>query len=68
MDVEQGGFARAGWRPTIPAPRRFGSARPSEVDERWQTTANAETSTCRSTAVWLAARQLATGEHHIYDI
>ena len=33
-------------------------ARPSEVDDP----------TCRSTAVWPAAAQLAVGEHHIYDI
>jgi hypothetical protein len=42
-------------------------ARPSEVDERRQTTAMADISTCRSTAVWPAVGQLAVIEHQIYD-
>jgi hypothetical protein len=43
-------------------------ARPSEVDDWRQTTANAEASTCRSAAVWPAAGQLAISRTHIYDI
>jgi hypothetical protein len=43
-------------------------ARPSEVDDGRQTTANAESSTCRSATVWSAADQLAVSEHHFYDI
>ena len=44
------------------------STRPSEVDDPRQTMASAETSTCRSTAIWPAAAQLAMGENHFYDI
>jgi hypothetical protein len=42
-------------------------ARPSEVDDRRQVTANAETSTRRSAAFRRAAVQVAISEHHIYD-
>jgi hypothetical protein len=43
-------------------------ARPSEVDDWRQTTANVEASTRRSAAVWPAAGQLAISWRHIYDI
>jgi hypothetical protein len=43
-------------------------ARPSEVDDKRQTTANAETSTHRSESFRRQVVQLTIGEHHIYDI
>jgi hypothetical protein len=51
-----------------PTDLRQAVARPSEVDDQRQTTANAETSTCRSTGVWPAAAQLVISEYQIYDI
>jgi hypothetical protein len=56
----------------LPGPTSGGSpqavARPSEVDERRQRTANVGRSTCRSAVVWPAASQLTIGEYQIYDI
>jgi hypothetical protein len=43
-------------------------ARPSEVNERRQETANADRSTCRSEAVWRKPGQLTISARHIYDI
>jgi hypothetical protein len=42
-------------------------ARPSEVDDRQETTANDESSTCRSEAIVTGGRQVAIAEYHIYD-
>jgi hypothetical protein len=42
-------------------------ARPSEVDDWRQTTAKAESSTCRSETFVTGGEQVAIAEHHIYD-
>jgi hypothetical protein len=43
-------------------------ARPSEVDDRHEMMASAESSTCRSEAIVTGGGQVAIVEHRIYDI